>query len=90
MAGLFGLFAEEIYISLFLLPTVYIFYILPTMFAYALIIAPSIISFRDFKFIPMPSFFRYSLGFLLPVIISVVLAFLVAIGKVLIVFYFII
>ncbi len=46
LAGLFGLFSEKIYMHVLSFPIAGILLILPTMFTYALIIAPSVVSFR--------------------------------------------
>jgi hypothetical protein len=46
LAGLFGLFAEKIYVHIFSIPIMGLLLILPTVFTYALIIAPSVVGHR--------------------------------------------
>jgi hypothetical protein len=71
LVGLFGLYSEKIYTYVFVFPLAALFLILPTMFTYAVIIAPSIMSFRGMGTKTLPSALRYTFGLILPFIVSV-------------------
>jgi hypothetical protein len=70
LVGILGLFAEKTYIFIFAVPIMGILLILPTMFTYALIIAPSILSFRGGGR-TLPTYLRYMLGVIVPIIVSI-------------------
>jgi hypothetical protein len=71
LVGLFGLFAEKIYIHLMTIPVIGIPLILPTMFTYMAIIAPSLLSLPVFSTRKLPWVFRYVLGLIIPLAISI-------------------
>ena len=71
LVGLFGLYSEKIYTYVFVFPLAALFLILPTMFTYAVIIAPSIMSFRGMGTKTLPSALRYTFGLILPFLVSV-------------------
>ena len=70
LVGLFGLFAEKIYLHVLTLPILGIPLILPTMFTYMGIIFPSLLSLQKGGGIKLPIFPRYVIGFLFPILVS--------------------
>lgn len=72
LVGLFGLFAEKIYLHVITIPIMGILLILPTMYTYAIIITPSLLSLRKEKLGQknLNVIMRYVLGFIFPIIIS--------------------
>ncbi len=82
LVGLFGLFAESIGLKIIGNPIAGMTLVLPTMFTYAIIIAPSIMSFRKDKEKKFLSIFpRYVLGFIIPIIVSLPFIGILAILK---------
>ncbi len=82
LVGLFGLFAESVGLKIIGNPVAGMTLVLPTMFTYAIIIAPSIMSFRKDKEGKLLSVFpRYMLGFIVPIIISLPFIGILAILK---------
>ena len=72
LAGIFGLFAEKTLMHVFTIPIMGILLILPTMFTYALIISPSVISFRESnKRRTLTRASRYALGLIVPFVVSI-------------------
>ena len=76
LVGLFGLFSEKIYIHVLTIPILGIPLILPTMFTYMAIIMPSILSLRSQSTRPLNRPFRYLLGFVFPIIVSIPFIFI--------------
>lgn len=70
LVGIFGLFAESVISKIIAFPLAGIALILPTMFTYAIIIAPSIMSFRGGEGRPLPRFLRYLFSFIVPIFVS--------------------
>ena len=73
LVGLFGLFAEKIYFHIITIPIMGILLILPTMYTYAIIITPSLLSLHAEKLgqRKLNPIARYTLGFIFPIIISI-------------------
>ncbi len=71
LVGLFGLFAEKIYIYIFTLPVIGIPLISVTMLTYIGIILPSYLSLRKRGDKILHPVLRYSIGFLFPILVSV-------------------
>lgn len=82
LVGLFGLFAESIGLKILGNPIAGMTLVLPTMFTYAIIVAPSVMSFNNSKEGKLLSVFpRYVLGFILPIIASLPFIGILAILK---------
>ncbi len=71
LVGLFGLFSEKIYIHILTIPIMGIALVLPTMFTYMGIIAPSLVSATQKGTRELSRPVRYAVGILLPVIVSI-------------------
>lgn len=73
LVGFFGLFAEKIFVHVVTIPLMGILLILPTMYTYAVIIAPSLLSFQKEKLgqRSVGVVARYTLGFFIPIIFSI-------------------
>ena len=72
LVGCFGLFAEKIFVHVVTIPLMGVLLILPTMYTYAVIIAPSLLSFPKEKLgqKKLGAFARYTLGFFVPILFS--------------------
>lgn len=70
LVGLFGLFSESVVSKILANPIMGTVLILPTMFTYSIIIAPSIMSFRGGEKKSIPVLYRYIIGFFFPIIVS--------------------
>lgn len=70
LAGLFGIFAEKIYVHILVIPILGIPLILPTMFTYFAILFPSHLSSEhgNSKALSKPA--KYLFGFLFPILVS--------------------
>jgi hypothetical protein len=71
LVGIFGLWSEKVFIHVTENPIAGTLLILPTMFTYALIIAPSIMSLSIREIKKIPWVFRYILGLTVPFIVSI-------------------
>lgn len=71
LVGMFGIFAEKIYIHILNMPIMGISLILPTMFTYIIIILPSLLSLRSMSERSLHPILKYPLGFFFPIIISI-------------------
>lgn len=76
LVGIFGLFAERIYLHVVTIPIMGIPLILPTMFTYMGIIAPSLLSLKVTGLRRHPMLLRYTIGILFPVLVSIPFVFL--------------
>jgi hypothetical protein len=81
LVGLFGLFAEKVYIFVITSPIIGALLILPTMFAYILIMTPSVLSYRGPEGRSLWRVLRYPLGLIVPIITSVPLILVLFILK---------
>jgi len=70
-AGIFGLFAEKVIYWIFAMPLMGILLIIPTMFTYAIIITPSVLSIDMRIKRPLSAPIRYFLALLIPFLVSV-------------------
>ena len=71
LVGLFGLFSEKIYMHVLTIPILGIPLIPITMLAYMGIILPSLLSLRETGTREVPSYVRYFIGILFPIMMSV-------------------
>lgn len=71
LVGLFGLFSEKIYQHMLTVPVMGMALILPTMFTYIGIIAPSVVSAAAQEKTELSLPVRYTLGILVPVLVSI-------------------
>lgn len=71
LVGLFGLYSEKIYKYIVTFPLMALFLLLPTMVTYAVIISPSVMSFRNFGTKVLPWYQRYLLGIIIPFLVSI-------------------
>lgn len=73
LVGFFGLFAEKIFVHVITSPLMGILLILPTMYTYAVLIAPSLLSLPKEKLgqKKLDAFARYALGFFVPILFSI-------------------
>lgn len=70
LIGIFGIYAEKTLTHLGGNPLTTLFLILPTMFTYMLILAPSVMSHRPRETKSAPRFKRYALGLIVPIACS--------------------
>ncbi len=71
LVGIFGLYSEKIYAQISTFPFIVPFLLLPTMVTYVVIIAPSVMSFREYGTIVLPKYIKYFLGLFIPFLCSV-------------------
>jgi hypothetical protein len=71
LVGLFGLFAEKTVFHIITNPLMGGLLILPVMYTYALIITPSVLSFRGGTQKSLPKIARYILGLIVPFLVSI-------------------
>lgn len=71
LVGLFGLFSEKTLLHVMSMPVMGLLLVLPTMFTYMLIIAPSVVSFEPGSQRRLPRLLRYPLGLLFPIATSI-------------------
>jgi hypothetical protein len=71
LVGLFGLFAEKVYFQIISNPVAGLFIVLPTMCTYAIIITPSLLSFKADNQKQIFPILKYTLGLIMPVIFSI-------------------
>lgn len=76
LSGLFGILSEKLFRHTEH-PIMIALLILPTMFTYAIIIAPSVMSFRGLGAKPKSKFIRYVLGIFFPFVVSIPFVLLV-------------
>ncbi|MCA9357151.1 hypothetical protein KC872_02980, partial [Candidatus Kaiserbacteria bacterium] len=71
LVGIFGLFAEKTILHVILIFPFGLALVLPTMFTYMGIIAPSLLSLKQVGTKELSKTLRYALGLLLPILCSV-------------------
>lgn len=70
LVGLFGVFAEKIYMHVLTIPILGVPLILPTMFTYFAVLFPSLLSLRSRETRALSGPVRYIVGFLFPILVS--------------------
>ena len=76
LSGIFGILSEKLFRHVDY-PIMIALLILPTMFTYAIIIAPSVMSYRGTGAKPRPKIVRYLLGIFFPFVVSIPFVLLV-------------
>lgn len=71
LVGLFGVFSEKTSFKIMAFPVAGLALVLPTMLTYMIIIAPSVMSFRGTTALPRPRWFKYTLGIVAPLVVSI-------------------
>ena len=71
LAGIFGLYAEKIFLYLLVSPLPGILLILPTVFTYGIIIFPAFLSLKRENKKILPKYMSYPLGVFVPFIVSI-------------------
>ncbi|MDE1874776.1 MAG: hypothetical protein KGI79_01785 [Patescibacteria group bacterium] len=79
LAGIYGLYAEQILQKVVAVPIFGVLLILPTMAAYMLIIAPSIMSASKGRGRHLNAIFRWILALVVPVVVSVPFIFILVV-----------